>query len=205
MGYNGIMGEAKKARLAILIGTHGRGSNMSAIADACARGGTPAEVAVVVAPNDTAPAVAVALEKGLHVAVIPYKADDYAPALMAELQTQGCEWVCLAGYMRLLPAEVLDAFPNRVLNIHPALLPKFGGKGMYGMHVHEAVLASGDQESGCSVHYVNERYDEGQVILQLRCPVEPGDTPETLAGRVLALEHKAYALALAKVIEADAR
>jgi phosphoribosylglycinamide formyltransferase-1 len=202
MRYNGSMGELKKARVAILIGTHGRGSNMAALAKGCAAGAAPAEVAVVVAPNDTAPAVEVARGMGLEVAVIPYKAEDYASALMKELTARRCDYVCLAGFMRLLPEEVLAAFPNRVLNIHPALLPKFGGKGMYGMHVHEAVIASGDKESGCSVHYVNERYDEGAVILQLRCPVEPGDTPETLASRVLALEHRAYASALAKVIDA---
>ncbi|MFN3683119.1 MAG: formyltransferase family protein, partial [Fimbriimonadaceae bacterium] len=111
-----------------------------------------------------------------------------------------CTLVCLAGYMRLLPKEVLDSFPNRVLNIHPALLPKFGGKGMYGMRVHEAVLRAGEAESGCTVHLVNERYDEGPIVVQLRCPVLPDDTPETLAARVLELEHRAYPEAVRKVL-----
>jgi phosphoribosylglycinamide formyltransferase-1 len=105
----------------------------------------------------------------------------------------------------VLPLEVLSLFPNRVLNIHPALLPKFGGKGMYGHHVHEAVLAAGEAESGCSVHFVNERYDEGAVILQKVCPVLPDDTPDTLAARVLVLEHQAYPEALAKVIRDRSR
>ncbi len=110
------------------------------------------------------------------------------------------KWICLAGYTRLLPKAVLESYSNHVLNIHPALLPKFGGKGMYGMRTHEAVLGSGDQESGCSVHFVSDQYDEGAVILQRRVPVLPGDTPETLAHRVLEQEHIAYAEALAKVI-----
>jgi folate-dependent phosphoribosylglycinamide formyltransferase PurN len=112
----------------------------------------------------------------------------------------GANLICLAGYLRLLPTEVLEAFPGRVLNIHPALLPRHGGKGMYGMRVHEAVLASGDKETGASVHFVTERYDEGGVILQRRCNVEPGDTPETLAARVLREEHLAYVEAIRKVL-----
>ncbi|HSI73564.1 MAG TPA: formyltransferase family protein, partial [Fimbriimonas sp.] len=90
--------------------------------------------------------------------------------------------------------------PNRVLNIHPALLPKFGGKGMYGRRVHEAVLAAGETESGCTIHLVTPVYDEGPIILQKTCPVLEGDTPETLATRVLQVEHEAYPEALAKVI-----
>jgi phosphoribosylglycinamide formyltransferase-1 len=97
---------------------------------------------------------------------------------------------------------VLEAFPNRVINIHPALLPKFGGKGMYGMRVHQAVLDAGEKESGATVHYVNERYDEGAIIFQLPCSVLRGDTPETLAERVLPREHWAYVRALKKVLRA---
>src|SRR5208337_379575 len=123
----------------------------------------------------------VARRKGLAVGVVPYKIEDYAARLLDLLQSERCDLICLAGFMRLLPSEILDAYPDRILNIHPALLPKHGGKGMYGMHVHEAVLAAGDKESGCTVHLVNERYDEGRIVLQMRCPVEAGDTPETLA------------------------
>lgn len=92
-------------------------------------------------------------------------------------------------------------FPDRVLNIHPSLLPKYGGKGMYGIRVHEAVLAAGDSESGCTVHLVNEVYDDGAVLVQLRCPVEPGDTPETLAARVLECEKQAFPMAINKVLD----
>lgn len=134
---------------------------------------------------------------GVRAAVIE-PGEDYGARLLAELGS--CDWICLAGYLRLLPSEVLARFPNRVLNIHPALLPKFGGKGMYGQRVHEAVIAAGETESGCTVHYVNEQYDEGAIILQRRCPVEAVDTAETLAARVLEQEHLAYVEALAKLL-----
>lgn len=114
---------------------------------------------------------------------------------------RGADFICLAGFMKLLPSEVLRAFPNRVLNIHPALLPKFGGKGMYGHHVHEAVLAAGEKESGCTVHLVTDQYDEGEILVQLCCPVRATDTPESLAARVLELEHRAYPEAVRLLME----
>jgi phosphoribosylglycinamide formyltransferase 1 len=191
------------ATLGIIIGPRGRGSNMAAIAKACASGEIPARVGVMISPVDGTPAVETARELGLRVAIVPPTDEGYGEALLDALA--GCDWICLAGFLRLLPVEVLRAYPSRIINIHPALLPKFGGKGMYGMRVHQAVLEAGETESGCSVHYVNEHYDEGAVILQLRCPVEPDDTPETLAARVLLQEHKAYALALKQLIEEDRR
>jgi phosphoribosylglycinamide formyltransferase-1 len=187
----------RKARLGILIGPKGRGSNMAALADACAAGQLNAEVSVVVSPKDQTPAVLAARDRGLCVAIIE-PGERYASDLLDALQD--VDLVCLAGYLRLLPTEVLAKFPRRVLNIHPALLPKFGGKGMYGMHVHEAVIAAGERESGCTVHFVTEHYDEGDIILQLKCPVQERDTPETLAARVLELEHLAYARAVQKVL-----
>jgi phosphoribosylglycinamide formyltransferase-1 len=150
-------------------------------------------VAVVISPTETAPAVQVARDLGLTVTVVP-TGDEYGSRLVTALGD--LDFVCLAGYMRLLPVEVLRRFDGRVLNIHPSLLPKYGGKGMYGSRVHEAVLAAGDAVSGCTVHYVNEKYDEGSPLLQLQCPVLPGDTPDTLAARVLALEHQAYPWAI---------
>ncbi|MCB8932983.1 MAG: phosphoribosylglycinamide formyltransferase [Chthonomonadaceae bacterium] len=192
---------SEDGRIAILVGSQGRGSNMRALAEACARGDVPASVALVVSPKEATGAVETARKLGLAVAVLPYKDPAYEERLVSLLHEAGVQWICLAGTMRLLPSQVLAAYPDRVLNIHPALLPKFGGKGMYGHHVHEAVLAAGETESGCTVHRVNERYDEGEIVLQLRCPVLPDDTPETLAARVLALEHQAYAQALALEIQ----
>jgi phosphoribosylglycinamide formyltransferase 1 len=183
-----------------MVGPKGRGSNMLAIARACASGELRAEVATVIAPIDTAPAVASAEMAGLRVDIVA-PGDDYGERLLTVLCETGAEWICLAGFLRLLPAEVLQRFPRRVLNIHPALLPKFGGQGMYGRRVHEAVLASGDTETGASVHYVTEQYDEGDVILQRFCPVLPRDTAEDIAARVLTEEHLAYVEALKKVID----
>ena len=98
--------------------------------------------------------------------------------------------VVLAGYMRLIPAEFIQAFPDKIINLHPALLPDFGGKGMYGNHVHQAVIAAGKTETGISIHKVNERYDEGEMLFQATCPVLPNDTAETLAARIHTLEHE---------------
>jgi len=98
----------------------------------------------------------------------------------------------LAGFLWLIPASILDAYAGRIVNIHPALLPRHGGKGMYGRRVHEAVIDSGDEESGITIHYLNSRYDEGDIIFQATCPVEPGDTPETLAEKIHSLEYAYY-------------
>lgn len=156
----------------------------------------PAEVAVVVSPRSTSPAAERAIAEGVPVATLASKEPDYAERLVELLAQHQIDIVCLAGYMTLLPEAVLESFPGRVLNIHPALLPKHGGKGMYGHFVHEAVIEAGDRESGCSIHVVTKQYDEGPVIHQLRCPVLPGDTPELLAERVLRLEQQAYAEAV---------
>lgn len=184
-----------------MVGTKGRGSNMLAIIEASRSEGLPASVELVIAPGEQAPALAVAAENGVKTAVVP-AGDSYADEVGQALKDNGIEMICLAGYMRLLSLEILQKYPNRVLNIHPALLPKFGGKGMYGHHVHEAVLAAGEQESGCTVHYVSEQYDEGAIIHQRRCPVLPDDTPETLAARVLKEEHLAYPEAIRMVLSA---
>ena len=113
------------------------------------------------------------------------------------LLEQHIDFVVLAGFLLRVPNDILRHFPNRIINIHPSLLPKFGGKGMYGHHVHEAVLASGETESGITIHYVDEHYDEGGIILQAKCPVLPDDTPDSLASRVHQLEYEHFP----KVIE----
>ena len=113
-------------------------------------------------------------------------------ALLDELQGFNIDLLVLAGFMRLIPSQLVRAFPDRIINIHPSLLPKYGGMGMYGDHVHEAVLAAGDRESGITIHLVNERYDEGRVLFQAKCPVLPGDDVAALAQRVHILEHAHY-------------
>lgn len=175
---------------------------MIALVESLAKPEFPGELAVVISPKADTPAALAISDRGLPLAVVdPKTEEDYGATLRAVLSEAGAEFLCLAGYLRLLPKAVLDAFPNRILNIHPALLPKFGGKGMYGQHVHEAVLAAGESESGCTVHFVTEHYDEGPPILQMRCPVEPRDTPEMLGLRVLRLEHQAFSAALKRVLE----
>lgn len=120
------------------------------------------------------------------------------------LKNAGVELVVLAGYLSILTSELLDAFPDRVINIHPALLPKFGGKGFYGMNVHKAVIEAGEKESGATVHYVNEGIDKGPIIMQRSVPVIEDDTPETLQERVLKIEHELLPEAVLK-LEHDIR
>jgi len=108
------------------------------------------------------------------------------------LQRQNVDLIVLAGFMWLIPTGLVAAFPDRIVNIHPALLPKFGGKGMYGHFVHEAVVEAGETESGITIHFVNDHYDEGAIIFQAACPVAPGDTPDDVAHKVQVLEHQHY-------------
>jgi phosphoribosylglycinamide formyltransferase 1 len=117
------------------------------------------------------------------------------------LQRQEIDLIVLAGFMWLVPAELVRAFPNRIVNIHPALLPNYGGKGMYGHFVHEAVVAAGERESGITIHFVNEHYDEGAVIFQASCPVQPTDTPDDVARKVQVLEHAHYPRVVAEVLQ----
>lgn len=159
-----------------------------------------AEVALVIAPRTETPAESTACELGIPTRVLDPKAPDYADQLLPTLAEARIDLICLAGFMSLFPTPVLRAYPQRVLNIHPALLPKYGGKGMYGRHVHRAVAESGDNESGCTVHYVTEQYDEGAPILQLTCPVSAGATAEEIAEAVLTLEHRAYPEAIKRVL-----
>ncbi len=116
------------------------------------------------------------------------------------LKAYKIDFIVLAGFLLLLPPALIREYPGRIINIHPALLPGYGGKGMYGRHVHEAVLAAGDKESGISIHFVNESYDEGRLIFQARCPVYESDTPDTLAERVHRLEYAHYPRIVEKLV-----
>ena len=120
--------------------------------------------------------------------------------LLRQLQDEGTDFIVLAGFLWLVPPCITAAYPNRIVNIHPALLPAYGGKGMYGHHVHEAVLAAGEQQSGITIHYVNDRYDSGDIIFQATCPVLPDDTPDTLAARVHELEYRHFPRVIEEVL-----
>jgi phosphoribosylglycinamide formyltransferase-1 len=122
--------------------------------------------------------------------------------ILRVLQENEIDFIVLAGFLWLIPIYLIRSFPRRIINIHPALLPKYGGKGMYGVYVHQAVLDSGDKESGISIHYVNEAYDEGAIIFQAKCEVLPDDTPESLAQRIHQLEYKHYPEVIERLVGA---
>ncbi len=119
------------------------------------------------------------------------------------LQNQQIDYVVLAGFLWLIPENLVNAFPDKIINIHPALLPKYGGKGMWGHFVHEAVVANGERESGITIHFVNEHYDEGKAIFQAKCEILPTDSPEEVAAKVLVLEHKYFPEVIEKVIQKE--
>ncbi len=195
-------------RIAILLsGRHGRGSNMQAIAQACADNRIDGQVVAVVGNHADSPALARAQELGLAAAAVSSRQDEiaYADALLTALRGADADLVCLAGYMRKVPDAVLAAYTGRMMNIHAALLPAFGGKGMYGQHIHQAVLDYGAKVSGCTVHFVDAGYDTGPIILQTPVAVEEDDTAETLAARVLAAEHQTYPQAVALFAEGRLR
>ena len=120
--------------------------------------------------------------------------------MLHQLQADGIDFIVLAGFLWLMPSFITAAWPNKIVNIHPALLPAYGGKGMYGHHVHEAVIAAGEKESGITIHYVNDHYDQGAIIFQAKCPVLPTDTPDDLAARVHELEYRYFPQIIAETI-----
>lgn len=194
------------ARIVILVSGHGRGTNMEAIIRACQSGTIPdSQVVLVIGTREEAPAIQKARALGVPVTIVrPSKfpeSEAYGDALLQVLYAVQPDLICLAGYMRLLPVQVVHAYPGRIMNIHPALLPNFGGKGMYGLRVHEAVLQSGAKETGCTVHFVDENYDTGPIILQRKIPVLEGDTPESLVERLLPVEHETYIEAIRLFVE----
>ena len=120
--------------------------------------------------------------------------------IIEKLIEYNIDFIVLAGFLLKIPKNILEVFPNKIINIHPALLPKYGGKGMYGIKVHESVIQAGERESGISIHYVNEKYDEGKVIFQAKCKVKKDDNPEILAQRVHKLEYKYYPKIIEKIL-----
>lgn len=175
------------------LASHG-GTNLQAVLDACANGELTATPAVLVTNNRGAHCITRARSAGVAVHVLNGvthpEPDALDAAMLDALRSSGCEWIVLAGYMKKIGPRVLEAFAGKMINIHPALLPRHGGKGMYGMNVHRAVIEAGDVVSGATVHLVDGEYDEGPVLAQAEVSVLPGDTPETLAARVLKTEHQ---------------
>jgi formyltetrahydrofolate-dependent phosphoribosylglycinamide formyltransferase len=174
-------------RVAVL--ASGGGTNLQSLLDAARDPEAGFEVVLVLSNRSAAGALERATRAGVRAAAIREDGDD-AGRLLALLSGCGADLVVLAGYLRLVPPSVVTAYAGRMLNIHPALLPAFGGSGMYGHRVHEAVLSSGARVSGPTVHVVDDRYDHGRIVAQWPVPVRPGDTPESLAARVLEAEHR---------------
>jgi len=179
-------------RLAVLLS--GTGRTLENLIREIAAGRLRAEIVLVAASRPGVRGIEIANEAGLPVAVVPRRqfgsVEVFSQAVFDQVRAVGVDLVVLAGFMSLL--RIPQDYAGRVMNIHPALLPAFGGKGCFGHHVHEAVLAAGATESGCTVHFVDNVYDHGPIILQRRVPIEPGDTPDTLAARVFREECQAY-------------
>ena len=175
----------------------GRGSNFEALLTRIEDDGIPARIGAVISNNEDAGALRIARENNIpayHIERGQFETgDEFCQALEEVFDRHDINFIALAGYLRKIPTRLIRRFPNRMINIHPALLPDFGGKGMYGIKVHEAVLASGVTVSGATIHIVDEEYDRGPIVLRREVPVLPGDTPEMLAARVLQVEHQIYA------------
>lgn len=189
----------------IAVFASGEGTNLQALLDACADGRIRGEIVLVASNNPDGGALKRAARAGVETFVCSLNeretADEHCALLVHECKKRGVTLICLAGFMLKLKPPLLKAYPNRILNIHPALLPSFGGLGMYGMKVHEAVLAAGVKISGATVHVVDEEYDRGPILLQSAVPVLDGDTPQTLAARVRAQEHWIYPKAVSLLCE----
>jgi len=171
----------------LILFASGRGSNVQAIIDYFAAVGK-ARVALIVCNKPGAGVLDIAARHGIPVHMIDKSAFS-AETFVELLKSYHPSLLVLAGFLWKVPDSVVRAFAGRIINIHPALLPKYGGKGMYGAYVHQAVVSAGDKESGITIHYVNEHYDEGAVVLQARCSLIPEDTPEQLAEKIHKLEH----------------
>jgi phosphoribosylglycinamide formyltransferase-1 len=193
--------ESASGGLRIAVLASGRGSNLRAIVDAIHAGSiSNAQVSLVLSNNSASGALEFARQQGIpavHCSRLRFTSDtEFAAAMMQTLSEHSINFIVLAGYMKKLDPTIISSFKNRIINIHPALLPSYGGKGMYGMHVHEAVIANRDAVSGATVHLVDEEYDRGAIVLQERVDVSPNDIPESLAEKILKIEHTLYPKAI---------
>jgi len=158
------------------------------------------EVALILTNNANAYVVERAKNHHIPCLVFPSKELKETDFVLDKLCEYHIDFIVLAGFLLMIPKKIIDRYPGKIINIHPALLPKYGGKGMYGDIVHKAVRASGDTETGISIHFVNEKYDEGAIIFQAKCPVNPDDTPDTIAQKVHQLEYRYFPEIIERVI-----
>jgi len=180
--------------LSIAVFASGRGSNFQALAHAITTKKIDAQVVVVISNNSDAGALVAA--RSLHIPALHLSQkqfpsqDDLTSAILSALESHGANFIVLAGYMKKIDPSIIRQYRNRIINVHPALLPAFGGQGMFGHYVHEAVIAKRAARSGATVHIVDEEFDRGPIVLQESIVVDPSDTPETLASKVLKIEHR---------------
>ena len=197
--------QARRMKLGFLASHNG--SSMQAILDGCRDGSIAADPALLICNNRKAQAIERAIAIQMPVRILNAKThqepDHLDQAMLDALRDASVELVILAGFMKKIGPRVMDAYRNRIVNIHPSLLPKFGGQGMYGLRVHEAVLESGETETGATVHVIGSEYDEGPILQQTTVSVLPDDTPESLQQRVLAQEHRLYPDTLAKIAHGE--
>jgi phosphoribosylglycinamide formyltransferase 1 len=178
------------------------GSNMQAIIDACREGRLDATPCVVVSNNSESMALERARKAGIpgyHISAVTHPGAEEDHEILRVLRRHGADTVILAGYMKQVGPETLAAYRGRIVNIHPALLPKFGGRGMYGKRVHEAVLSAKEKVTGVTIHVVDDLYDHGRILAQCEVPVQAADTADSLAERVLREEHRLYAATLQRI------
>jgi len=187
------------APIHIAIFASGAGSNARKMIEYFEKGGSRGNVSLIVCNVPGAGVLEIAKEKGIPTLMIN-KAEFEVSGYVESLRQAEIQFIVLAGFLWKVPEVLVRAYPASIVNIHPALLPKYGGKGMYGMRVHEAVIASGERQSGITIHWVNEHYDEGAIIYQATCAVTPSDTPESLANKIHALEHAHFAPTIEKLL-----
>jgi formyltetrahydrofolate-dependent phosphoribosylglycinamide formyltransferase len=185
----------------IAILASGTGTNARRIIEFSQAETSSFKVGMVVCNKPGAGVIAIAESYQIPVLIIEKEQFFRGDAYVEKLKAAGIDFIVLAGFLWKIPAKLVEAYRNRIINIHPALLPQYGGKGMYGQFVHEAVIANKDTESGISIHWVDELYDHGSIIFQATCPVLPEDTPSTLASRIHELEHKHYPVVLNQLLE----
>lgn len=183
----------------IAIFASGAGSNAKKIIEHFG-GSSKIEVALIVCNKPNAGVCGIARENNIPLLLIEKEQFQNGDGYVSFLQKEKIDWVVLAGFLWKIPAQLINAFPNKIINIHPALLPKFGGKGMYGANVHQAVIDAKEIESGITIHFVDEHYDHGQTLFQAKCNVLPGDTAADLAQKIHALEHEHFPIVIENII-----
>ncbi len=188
----------------ICVFASGRGSNLQAILNAIDNGKLDCEVTFVLSNNSDSGALEIARSRNIpafHLSEKKFHKNSFEESLMDLLDKFNPDLIVLAGYMKLIPEKVIKKFRNRIINIHPALLPKYGGKGMYGMNVHKAVFNAKEKISGVTIHLVNEKYDEGKIIFQKEIDISNCKSPEEISEKILEIEHQVYPDIIQKIIE----